>query len=237
MQEIVSRYFPPAPAVVADIGGGPGSYACWLARLGYAVHLVDPVALHVAQAEAASAREPDRPIASCRIGDARRVPLTDDSADAVLLHGPLYHLTAREDRLLALREAGRVLRPGGVLLGVAISAYASTIVGLLRGWVWDGAYMSMLREELETGRHRRPPGWQVFTTAFFHHPAALAEELTAAGLRHEVTLGIQGPGWQVPEFESSWQDPSKRDVLLEIARRMEREPAHSPHMVAVARRS
>src|ERR1700685_3457890 len=30
-KEIVLRALPPAPAVVADIGGGPGRYALWLA--------------------------------------------------------------------------------------------------------------------------------------------------------------------------------------------------------------
>jgi 2-polyprenyl-3-methyl-5-hydroxy-6-metoxy-1,4-benzoquinol methylase len=35
--EIVLRYLPPAPARVADVGGGPGRYALWLAELGYEV--------------------------------------------------------------------------------------------------------------------------------------------------------------------------------------------------------
>src|SRR5260370_24619998 len=33
--EIVLRRLPAAPAVVADIGGGPGRYTLWLASLGY----------------------------------------------------------------------------------------------------------------------------------------------------------------------------------------------------------
>ena len=35
-QEIVARYLPDALAVVLDVGGGPGTHACWLARRGYA---------------------------------------------------------------------------------------------------------------------------------------------------------------------------------------------------------
>jgi ubiquinone/menaquinone biosynthesis C-methylase UbiE len=234
MQEIMPKYLSPAPAVVADIGGGPGTYACWLAASGYTVHLVDPVPLHVAQAEQASLHQPDHPLASCRVGDARRLPLADASVDAVLLHGPLYHLTARDDRLLALREVRRILRPGGVVLAVAITAYASTIMGLVHGWVWDPDYLGMIREEITTGQHRRPPRWKVLTTAFFHHPACLAQELTEAGLQHAVTLGIQGPGWLVPDFEQNWQEAPKREILMQIARLIEHEPVHSPHMVAVA---
>jgi ubiquinone/menaquinone biosynthesis C-methylase UbiE len=237
MQLLLPRYFPSAPASIADVGGGPGTYACWLAACGYDVHLIDPIELHVAQAQQASARQPEHPIASSRVGDARRLPLADESVDAVLMHGPLYHLTQRPDRVLALREAHRVLRPGGVVAAVAITPYASTIVGLAQGWIWDDAYLAMVREEITTGLHRRPAQWPVFTTAFFHQPVIMVEELAEADLQHDVTVGIQGPGWLVPGFESSWEDPSKRAVLMEIARLLEHEPVHSPHMLAVAHKS
>ena len=43
--EIVLRRLPAAPAVVADIGGGPGRYALWLASLGYQVEHRDAAAV------------------------------------------------------------------------------------------------------------------------------------------------------------------------------------------------
>src|SRR5215469_6286739 len=48
-QEILLRHLPEPPATVADIGGGPGRYALWLAGLGYRVVHRDLVALHVEQ--------------------------------------------------------------------------------------------------------------------------------------------------------------------------------------------
>src|SRR3984957_7033708 len=54
-QEIVLRALPPAPAVVADVGGGPGRYALWLAALGYHVVHRDLVPLHVEQVTSAAA--------------------------------------------------------------------------------------------------------------------------------------------------------------------------------------
>lgn len=48
--DILQRHLPPPPATVLDVGGGSGVYACWLASLGYTVHLVDAVPLHVEQA-------------------------------------------------------------------------------------------------------------------------------------------------------------------------------------------
>jgi 2-polyprenyl-3-methyl-5-hydroxy-6-metoxy-1,4-benzoquinol methylase len=43
------RYLPPPPAVIFDVGGGPGVYARCLARQGYEVHLIDAHPVHVEQ--------------------------------------------------------------------------------------------------------------------------------------------------------------------------------------------
>ncbi|MFZ0186010.1 MAG: hypothetical protein WAL72_03585 [Streptosporangiaceae bacterium] len=45
--EIILRFLPAAPALLADIGGGPGRYALWLAGLGYRVEHRDLMPLHV----------------------------------------------------------------------------------------------------------------------------------------------------------------------------------------------
>ena len=119
-KEILLRH-PPTPAVVADIGGGPGRYALWLAGRGHRVEHRDLVALHVDQLRAAAAGLPQVRTA---VGDARELDLADASVDAVLLLGPLYHLRRRRDRVRALAEAGRVVRPGGPVFVAAISRWA-----------------------------------------------------------------------------------------------------------------
>jgi ubiquinone/menaquinone biosynthesis C-methylase UbiE len=123
---------PPSSSTL-DIGGAAGVYALWLARQGHEVHLVDPVPHHVEQARQASEAQATYPLASCTIGDARNVEYADRSADAVLLLGPLYHLTERAERLKALREAHRVLRPGGLVFAVTISRFASLLSGMTYG--------------------------------------------------------------------------------------------------------
>lgn len=49
-------------------------------------------------------------------GNALKINRPDESADVVLLMGPLYHQRDREDRLQSLREAVRVLKKGGLLV-------------------------------------------------------------------------------------------------------------------------
>ena len=128
-QNIISRYIKSPPAKVLDVGGATGRYSCWLAYEGYEVHLVDPVLRHIEQARQASAAQPETPIASCILGDARQLEFDDEIAEAVLLLGPLYHLLEVQDRDRSLMEAYRVLKPGGHVFAGAISRFASTIDG------------------------------------------------------------------------------------------------------------
>jgi 2-polyprenyl-3-methyl-5-hydroxy-6-metoxy-1,4-benzoquinol methylase len=75
--ELLGRLLPAPPARVLDVGGGPGTYAVPLAEGGYQVHLVDPLPLHVRQAEEAGQRRsapgsPPSPF-TASVGDARRL--------------------------------------------------------------------------------------------------------------------------------------------------------------------
>jgi SAM-dependent methyltransferase len=238
-QELVLRHLPPPPGVVLDVGGAAGAYAFWLAERGYAVHLLDPVPLHVEQASRTSAALERGRLASARVGDARALPEPDGSADAVLLLGPLYHLTERSDRLAALREARRVLGPGGLVFAAAISRFASLLDGL-RGNLFDAPeFVPLVERDLETGQHRNDTGRPVFfTTAFFHHPDELGQEIEEAGLSVLGVFAIEGVGAFLPDFAPRFADPRHRETLLAFLRRVEREPALlgvSPHLLAVAR--
>ncbi len=42
-RELIQRFAPPPPGTILDVGGAAGAYALWLAEVGYAVHLLDPV--------------------------------------------------------------------------------------------------------------------------------------------------------------------------------------------------
>ena len=232
-QLILSRFLPRPPARILDIGGGPGAYAWWLTDQGYTVHLVDAVPLHVEQARAAANGY------TVELGDARRLHEPDASADAVLLLGPLYHLTERADRLRALAEAGRVLRPGGHLFVAAISRFASLLDGLWAYRLDDPAFVQIVERDLREGQHRNPenrPEW--FTTAYFHHPDELVREVRDAGLILTDLLAVEGPAWLLPEFDARWRDDRRRQDLLEAIARIEREPSMlgvSAHLLAVAR--
>ena len=240
-QVLLQRYLPAPPSEVIDVGGGPGRYAGWLAECGHRVHLVDPVSLHIEQARAASLAHLRQSLASADVGDARALRFPAESADAVLLLGPLYHLTEPSDRLRALAEARRVCRRGGVVIAAAISRFASTLDGLRGGSLVDPAFAGMAADDLRDGRHyNRTSNPAFFTTSYFHRPEDLAVECGAAGLAHEATLAVEGAAWLLPDLDAWLGDDSRRAALLAALARLESEPTllgASAHLLAVARRT
>ncbi len=231
-QDILLRHLPPPPARVLDVGGGPGTYAAWLAGLGYAVHVVDPVPLHVRQAAAV-------PGVTAAIGDALALAEEEASYDVVLALGPLYHLVERADRVRAWREFGRVVVPGGLVAAAAISRFAALNDGLRQDLIGDPSFLHVVDMGLGDGKHRNElnvPGR--FTTAYFHHPDELAAEIADAGLELGGVLGVECTAWLVATLPVLLDDPVRRKLLLSWLRRIEAEPTllgASSHLLALAR--
>ena len=101
-------------------------------------------------------------------------------------------------------------------------------------------FAAIVERDLQDGQHRNPRGGlEYFTTAFFHRPDELRDELREAGLAVEGVLGIEGPGWLLSDFDRRWADAAARGRILDAARSVEAEPTMlgvSPHLLAVARR-
>jgi SAM-dependent methyltransferase len=174
------------------------------------------------------------------VGDARDLDLPDASADAVLLLGPLYHLSRREDRIAALREAARVLRPGGPLFAVAISRWATRIDGIIgkRIYLKYPAAPSVVDEAERTGVF--PPLHAGAFTAYAHRPDDLRAELTEAGLDVISLLSVEGPAIILADLDARMADPADRAAILDGARALENVPELAglgPHLLATAQAS
>jgi ubiquinone/menaquinone biosynthesis C-methylase UbiE len=230
--ELLLRHLPPPPALVLDIGGGTGPYSEALGQRGYETHLLDLMEKHVTAAKARVG------VASAQVGDARKLDWPDKFAEAVLLMGPMYHLVEAADRLAALREARRVLKPGGLLVAAAISRFASLLDGLARGFITDPRFQPIVIRDLDSGEHRNTTdNIDFFTTAHFHLPGELAHEILEAGFDDAKVFAVEGPGGFAPNLEALWEDREQREFLLDVLRRMERQPSivgASPHLLACA---
>lgn len=125
---MMDRYVWPGSTIL-DIGGGPGHYSIYYARLGHPVTLLDLSGENVRFAKK-KARQYGAKLTALQ-GDALDLSRFPDAAfDVVFLMGPLYHLMNEESRQQALREAARVLKPGGYLFSSFILMFGGVIYGL-----------------------------------------------------------------------------------------------------------
>ena len=197
----------PVPSRILDVGGGTGVHAAWLAERGHEVTILDPVPEQVEIA----AREGTF---NAKRGDARALGQDDASFDTVLMFGPLYHLSSPADRLTALTEAHRVLRPGGLLLVSAISRVNNFLDGILGhgGTDTTDEEVAVLR-----GGDWTNPG-EGFPGGHFHTAAELREELASAGFPDARVRGLEMPSIAVELYPA---DDELRALCTAVLERMD----------------
>jgi SAM-dependent methyltransferase len=149
---------------VLDVAGGTGIVARTAAdRVGAAGRVVG-VDLNEGMLSVARRVRPDL---EWRLGDAHDLPLPDDTFDAVVCQSALMFFA---DATQALREMGRVCRPGGT---VGVQVYSS-----LDAQPAYGPWISMV------ARHAGPDAMSLLSTYWVHGDLdALRGRFAAAGLR------------------------------------------------------
>lgn len=234
-KELISSFLPEKGGTILDIGGGPGIYASWLAQQGFDVHLIDPVEKHIDQAltRAGKLKNPFIP----HLGEAANLDFQDNFADLIIFHGPLYHLQDKKDRIQALTEAKRVLKPEGKIMAFAISYTASTLVGLIQGVLTQAEFCQMSMAELQTGIHEAPESMAgVLPKGYYHRPEELKSEIEEAGFAHLETLPVEGLIWLDKNYFDTRSDQDKKDRMMRLLNDTESDPnllVFSPHIVAI----
>jgi hypothetical protein len=126
------------------------------------------------------------------------------------------------------------------LFAAAISRWASALDGLARDRFKDDRFESIVAADVLDGQHRNPTGQpDYFTTAYFHTPDDLRAEINGSGLVVEALVGIEGPGWMLPDVDDRLSDPRRRADLLRVARQLESEASvlgTSAHLMVIARK-
>lgn len=234
-QQMISQHLFKTPLKILDVGGGTGVYAYWLKQLGHEVHLIDPSDTNIDIAKK-TGKDQGWKLDKIQQGTAEALPYENNSFDIVLLLGPLYHLVDKTDRVNALHEAKRILKNDGKVFAAAISRFASTLDGFSRNLVTDGAFVSIMQQDLQNGQHRNPTdNFEYFTTAFFHHPDEIRKELGGAGFVDVQVFPVESFGWLVPALHEKWRDESFRELLLKTIASIENDQSMlgiSAHLLA-----
>jgi ubiquinone/menaquinone biosynthesis C-methylase UbiE len=189
-------------AVVVDLGAGSGPLARAAVSRWPDIETVaiDPSAgmLDIGRAEAARSLDPEaRRRIRWQPGVAEHLPIADRSVDAVVSSFTLQYLP---NRAAALREARRVLRPGGAL-GVVT-------------WLTDGGSFPpwrALAEVLAQLGIERPPSPE---TGMFRSLPSAAALVRRAGFRHvHATRADVEYQWTVDAFLSCAFESEERELV------------------------
>ena len=189
-------FLPPPPGRILDVGGGPRRYAIHLTKLGYHITLLDlsqknlDLALEKSIGEGIYLPPPVR-------GDALDLPKTldgeetDNWFDAVLLMGPLYHLLRAEDRLKAIHEARRVLRPGGLIFAAFLTRFAPLRDLAVHSPAWILEHPDRFGQLLDQGLNRAHES-STFPDSYFIHPDDIVPFMALGGFRAIALLSCEG---------------------------------------------
>lgn len=127
---IITSHISPNSEIL-DLGGGPGRYTIELAKLGYILHLAD---LSQTLLDVAKQNIYELGVENVKsVNQVNAIDLSvyaDSTFDAVLLFGPLYHLTNEAERLACIQEVKRVLKPSGLVLAAFIP-YLTGAIGVV----------------------------------------------------------------------------------------------------------
>lgn len=232
----LAEHLPPPPARVLDCGGGPGRYAIALARQGYDVTLFDlsSACLRLAAEKASEAGVAVTAYEQGTATDLSRYP--DTTFDAVLSMGPLYHLLEETERLRALAEAQRVLKPSGVLFAAFISRYAPIRYVAAHEPEWPLEHPELLEMVLGTGR--LPPRGEAGSmfAAHFAHPSEIIPLCRRAGFEVLTVLGVEGMVSMVEDKVNTLSGEAW-ETWVDLNHRLAEDPTlHSgvEHLLAVA---
>jgi SAM-dependent methyltransferase len=162
---------------VLDVGCGTGVFLRAVADLGARPHGLDAARalLRVARARV--------PTAELRVGDAERLPFDDDSFDVVTGFNSFFFA---DDMVAAVREAGRVARPGApVLIQVWGRPERCDLTPMLQA-------ASALRPPDPSASQPPPPLWE---------PGVLEGIAVEAGLAAETAFDLRS-AFEFPDSET-----------------------------------
>lgn len=249
-KEILLENLPKPPAVIYDVGGAYGEYAWWLASLGYEVHLFDLSETNIKMSKELAKEYPTCRLAASEVCDARNVPRKDGSADAVLMMGPLYHITDYDERIKAIRESLRLLKKKGVLFTAALTPYSVLLYNITvyspnggrdNTYLEDAGFLSMVERELTDGCHINPNRavYEGLGSSHLHTAKALRAELAAGGFPDTIVHGVMGAAWLVHDIDEVWKNEASKKALMHTVRLLDTHEeiiGLSGHLLAVSKR-
>ncbi|MEG0847304.1 MAG: class I SAM-dependent methyltransferase [Niameybacter sp.] len=184
---LIKKYFP-REGQILDIGCGPGRYALAMLKQGYQVSLLD-----LSQRELAIAKDKIEEAGLKAEGYYCQSALElegfeDNSLDALLVMGPMYHLHEEKDRLHILQEAKRIVKDKGIILIAYINTWGALKSSL---YEFPESFLDKSHFERYIQGNLKFNEDESFTQTYFTTPPTALEEVEKAGLQVVTYAGAE----------------------------------------------
>lgn len=209
----------PEKAEILDLGGGPGRYTIELAKLGHILHLAD---LSQTLLDEAKKKIDEYGIENVKsITQANAIDLSifnDSSFDAVLLFGPLYHLTGEAERLACVKEVYRILKPNGLVFASFIP-YLSGAIGVAGRMFYfpDQVGVETLRKVFNSGIFNNNAD-RGFQEGYYPPSGEIVSLFSKNGFSKVLLRSIRGWGCNREEqiYKLKDENPPKYTTVIEL---------------------
>lgn len=186
----IEKYLNPGDKIL-DIACGTGTYAEILLKKGYQLGLNDLSENNMKLTLKKVKNHPN--ILQSAVSNALDSDMWEKELwDAVLILGPLYHLTKKEERLQILSNAKKYTKQGGFIFSAFMSRTAAMLYGLKNNP--SGIHKDMGTSKLwKTGTDDNfVEGTEWFTNTYFSFAEDINPFIEEAGLKPLHLIGIEG---------------------------------------------
>jgi len=219
---ILQRHLP-ARSRILDLGGATGVYSFPLAQMGHEVWLADLSENLIEQARAQNA---DGRLKSCDVVNAIDLSrYADGFFDAVLLLGPLYHLTDPDERQRCVREVRRVLRDEGTVIAAFIP-HLSGSIAIVDRYLRRPEQVNVenLEEVFKTGRFVNASA-EGFQEGYYPTSGEIEALFADHGFQRMEIRSVRGFGYEKEDALYSMDDVRMRDKIMELIEETAGNPA------------
>ena len=206
-----------AEVSILDLGGGAGVYSFPLAKKGYKVTLADLSETLLAQAEKLKEEDKVHNLISCDQVNATDLSCyKDNSFDVVLLFGPLYHLTEKDEREKCVGEIRRVLKTGGKIFASFIP-HLSGSIALVQRFCWspDQVDINTLEECFNSGKFKNLSD-HGFQEGYYSASEEIENLFTANDFEKQLLRSIRGFGYEKEDVIFKFKNKNIFSKILEL---------------------
>ncbi|MGF7049943.1 ubiquinone/menaquinone biosynthesis C-methylase UbiE [Paenibacillus sp. DS2015] len=239
------KQYLPRLGTILDNGAGPGKYAMELAKLGHLVTLSDitPTLVDVARNKASQLDLLDH-FNGFHVLDATHLEgIQDETFDASLMLGPLYHLQQEDERLKAVKELYRVTKNNGIVFVAFQTRIRMLLMSLQNPHVWKpNDNIEAINQFHDTGIFNHSDQGR-FTGVYYFNVEEIKPFMESNGFETMELIGSTNIGAILTnEQQQYWAEQSEEEYkkFIDLLIRTAKDPSVlgvSSHLLYIGRKT